>query len=334
MTVIRDLNQLKRQYPNPVLTIGNFDGVHRGHRVLFDLLKERAAKLNGTSMVMTFEPHPLRVLKPEKEPPLITLYDQKIELIQAAGIDVIVCPEFTRELAAIEAEDFVRDIMVERIGVREIVIGYDYAFGYKARGNRRLLVEMGKELGFTVHTVSAQPGRDGEIVSSTRVRELVTEGRVDAAPALLGRFYRLTGQVVRGRDRGGKLLGFPTANLRLVDELVPKNGVYAVRVVVGDSIYNGVANIGYNPTFDDVGLSVEVHCFDFKENIYDQVIKVDFVSRIREEKKFSGPEELAQQIHQDCLYARDLFKKLNGNSDGSSIQEQVTQMFTKASHGG
>ncbi|MFH1137333.1 MAG: bifunctional riboflavin kinase/FAD synthetase [Pseudomonadota bacterium] len=306
MPVIRSLDHLKRQYPNPVLTIGNFDGVHLGHRALFNLVKSRAADLNGVSMVMTFEPHPLRVLTQEPGPPLITLYDQKIDLILENGIDVVVCLEFTPEFARIEPEDFVRHILVERIGVKELVIGYDYTFGRKARGNRDLLVKLGREYGYKVHTVGAQPAGDGQIVSSTRIRELVRSGAVEQAPAMLGRFYRLAGKVVRGRNRGGRLLGFPTANLALVDELVPQNGVYAVKVHLDGSVYNGVANIGHNPTFGDVGLSVEVHCFDFTSDIYDRDIKVDFVARIRDEKKFNGPDELASQIGLDCRRAREV----------------------------
>ncbi|MBU2552682.1 MAG: riboflavin biosynthesis protein RibF, partial [Proteobacteria bacterium] len=238
-------------------------------------------------------------------PPLITVYDQRLELIDRMGIDVVICLEFTLALAGIEPEDFVRDILVDRIGVKEIVIGYDYTFGRRARGNRELLLAMGQELGFTVHTVKAQPGLDGTIVSSTLIRELVTDGQVEKTPALLGRYYRIAGRVIHGHERGKKL-GFPTANLKLVDELVPKPGVYAVRVTHQGRVYNGVANIGFNPTFGDVGLSVEVHCFDFDADIYDQDIKVDFVSRLRDEKKFTGPEELISQITQDCRLARSI----------------------------
>lgn len=306
MTIIRDLNELNRQFPNPVLTIGNFDGVHLGHRALFELVKRRAQEINGTSIVLTFEPHPLRVLTNKKTPPLITLIDQKLELIQSTGIDVVICLEFNMELASVEPEDFVTNILVENIGLKEIVIGYDYTFGRKARGNRDMLINMGNDYGFKVHTVSAQPSPDGRITSSTLIREMITAGNVEQAPSLLGRYYRIAGRVVKGRDRGGKLLGFPTANLLLVDELIPKLGVYAVRVALNDRKYEGVANIGYNPTFGDVGLSVEVHCFDFNDDIYDQFIKVDFIARVRDEKKFSGPEELSNQINKDCLLAREL----------------------------
>lgn len=306
MTVIRSTEELLHQFPNPVLTIGNFDGVHLGHHALFNLVIERAMALRGTSMVMTFEPHPLRVLTGQQGPPLITHHEQKLELIEKAGIQAIISLHFTMELARLEPEQFVRNILVDRIGVKELVIGYDYTFGHKARGNRDLLIAMGRDYGFVVHTVGAQPGPYGIVYSSTRIRELVAAGLVEQAPAYLGRPYSITGKVIRGHDRGGKLLGFPTANLRLVDELIPKEGVYAVKVHHGQQTYTGVANIGFNPTFGDVGLSIEVHCFDFSGNIYDETIKVDFIGRVRDEKKFSGPAELASQIRQDCILAKTI----------------------------
>jgi riboflavin kinase / FMN adenylyltransferase len=312
MPVIKTIEEIQRQFPNPVLTIGNFDGVHLGHRALFDLVKQRAAQINGTSMVMTFEPHPLRVLKNEQGPPLITLHEQKIELIQDAGIDVVICLTFTSQFAAMEPEDFIKKLLVQHIGVKELVIGYDYTFGRKARGNREMLIRMGNDFGFNVHTVGALPGPDGQITSSTHIRELIQTGQVENAPAFLGRFYRIAGRVIQGKNRGGKLLGFPTANIRLVDELVPKTGVYAVRVGFQGRAFDGVANIGYNPTFSDVGLSVEVHCFDFNENIYGEKIQVDFIARIRDEKRFSGPDDLAEQIKHDCQYARRILSNLNG----------------------
>lgn len=318
MKLIRGLDNLTTRYPHPVLTIGNFDGVHLGHRALFDVVKQDAAAAGGTSMVLTFEPHPIRVLSTEKGPPLITLYEQKIELIQSMGLEVVICLDFTPELAGVEAEDFVRDILVDRIGVKEVVIGYDYTFGRGARGNRDLLLKMGQELGFAVKTVGPQTAPDGQVISSTRIRELVQAGRLEEAPGLLGRYYRVAGQVIRGRDRGARLLGFPTANLRLVDELIPKNGVYAVRVHYGEQTLDGVANIGFNPTFGEVALSVEVHCFDTQVDLYDQVIKVDFIARLRGEKKFAGPDELAAQIRADCELARRILDQAPGNSQAGA----------------
>ena len=309
MTVIRGIENLNTRYPRPVLTLGNFDGVHLGHQALFQQVKEKARELDGTSMVVTFDPHPLRILKKNETIPLITMNDQKMELIEAQGIDVVLCLNFTPELARIPAEDFIKDILVDKIGVAAIIIGYDFRFGHMGRGNRDMLLEMGRQYGFTVETVEPQSTNDNQIISSTKTREMIMAGEVDRAPALLGRYYRISGQVIKGLNRGGKLLGFPTANLKLVDELIPRTGVYAVQVTHNGVQYNGVANIGYNPTFGDVGLSVEVHCFDFDSDIYDDFIKVDFIARVRDEKKFSGPDELKAQIAADCQTARKLFNQ-------------------------
>jgi len=306
MPLIRKIEDLAPTYPYPVLTLGNFDGVHLGHQALFRRVKERAQEKRGTSMVMTFWPHPMRVLKKDADLPLITVYDQKMELLQAQGIDVVICLDFTPELAAVPPRDFVKTYLVDRIGVKEVIIGYDFRFGAKGAGNRALLLEMGAEHGFTVDTVGPQSDAGEQIISSTRIREVIRAGAVDEAPALLGRYYRISGRVIEGRRRGGKLLGFPTANLKLADELVPRTGVYAVLVTFEGQVYPGVANIGYNPTFGDVGLSVEVHCFDFDTDIYGREIKVDFVRRVRSEKKFSGPDELKAQISNDCQLARQI----------------------------
>ena len=306
MPLIRKIENLTPTYPYPVITLGNFDGVHLGHQALFQRVKERAGQMRGTSMVMTFWPHPMRVLRKDVDLPLITVYDQKMELLERQGLDVIICLDFTPELAAIPPRDFVRSILVDRIGVKEVIIGYDFRFGARGEGNRALLIEMGREHGFVVDTVGPQSDAGDQIISSTRIREVIRAGAVDEAPALLGRYYRISGRVVKGKSRGGKLLGFPTANLKLADELVPRTGVYAVLVTFQGQVYPGVANIGYNPTFGDVGLSVEVHCFDFSYDIYDREIKVDFVRRVRSEKKFSGPDELKAQIAQDCQLARQI----------------------------
>ncbi|MBW1784328.1 MAG: riboflavin biosynthesis protein RibF, partial [Deltaproteobacteria bacterium] len=217
MAVIFDLNELKHPLRNPVLTIGNFDGVHKGHLALFDMVKERARSINGQSALITFDPHPIKVVKPGNGPRLITLTRQKLELIEDADIDVIFCLPFTKAFAAITAHDFVQDILVKKIGIKEMVVGYDYTFGHKREGNIQFLQEAGKTFGFTVHVV--EPVHVGDkLVSSTSIRELVQEGNLSEAKELLGRDYQICGTVVRGKDRGGRLLGFPTANLDLIDE--------------------------------------------------------------------------------------------------------------------
>ena len=306
MNIIYDLKELKTPLENPVLTIGNFDGVHKGHLVLFEKVKDRAKAIGGQSAVMTFEPHPIKVVKPGNGPLLITPTKQKLDLISHAGIDLILCIPFTTQFASISAEDFVQDILVDMLGIKEIVVGYDYTFGYRRLGNIRLLREMGDKLGFQVHVVD--PVRlDNTLVSSTSIRKFVQEGNLSEAKKLLGRDYQISGTVVKGKNRGGRLLGFPTANLRLIDELIPKGGVYAVTVMVNDKTYYGVTNIGYNPTFGDDALSVETHLLDFSEDILDKTIKVNFIQRLRDEKTYSSAKELADQIALDILKAKDVF---------------------------
>jgi len=307
MNIIYDLKELKTPLNNPVLTIGNFDGVHKGHLVLFEKVKDRARAIGGQSAVMTFEPHPIKVMRPGNGPLLITPTKQKLDLISHAGIDLILCIPFTPQFASISAEDFVQDILVDMLGIKEIVVGYDYTFGYRRLGNIRLLQEMGDKLGFQVHVVD--PVRlDDTLVSSTSIRKFVQEGKLSEAKKLLGRDYQIRGTVVKGKNRGGRLLGFPTANLRLIDELIPKGGVYAVTVMVNDKTYYGVTNIGYNPTFGDDALSVETHLLDFSEDILDKTIKVNFIQRLRDEKTYRNAKELADQIAQDILKAKELFK--------------------------
>ena len=308
MELIKHFDKIEKPYKNAVITIGNFDGVHIGHQALFHEVIEKAETINGTSIVMTFEPHPVRVLKQNGHLPLITLYEQKIELIENSGVDVLICVPFTKEFAAISAKTFVENILLKSIGMKAIVVGKDYTFGKNREGDIGLLQSYAKDLGFEVviadwiQSSKNWPGR----ISSTRTRELVEEGKVDEAQKLLGRYYQIRGVVATGRDRGGRLLGFPTANITLQDELCPKNGVYAVTVECRGQTFQGVANIGYSPTFDDHIFSVEVHILDFNENIYGQKIRVNFVKRIRGEEKFSNISELSDQIKKDIVKARKI----------------------------
>lgn len=298
MEIIADNKKIIEPYPNAVVTIGNFDGVHVGHQALFHQVIEKAESLSGTSVVVTFEPHPVRVLNGIKRFPLITLYEQKVELIAATGIDILVCIAFTREFAAMPARAFVEKVLCEKIGMKAVIVGPDYSFGQKRQGNIALLKEMGKTHGFEAIVsgwIEKGPGR----ISSTEIRNRVRAGEVDRAAVLLGRHYQVRGTVVQGRDRGGRLLGFPTANLTLYDELCPKGGVYAVTVEYDGAFYKGVANIGYSPTFDNGEFSVEVHILHFSQDIYGKPIRVNFIQRLRGEKKFPGSEALAVQIGKD-----------------------------------
>ena len=230
MELITDLAQITTPLNNAVLTIGNFDGVHLGHQALFRQVKEKARSINGTSVVMTFEPHPVRVLNCGKHFRLITLYDQKVELIAATGINTLICVPFTREFAATPARTFVKDILCDLIGMKGVVVGQDYSFGKKREGNISLLKKLGRTYGFEV-IVSGWTEVGPRRISSTEVRNLVEEGQMAETRELLGRHYQVRGTVIRGRDRGGRLLGFPTANLRLTDELCPKGGVYTLSLI-------------------------------------------------------------------------------------------------------
>ena len=311
MKVFNHLDQIEAPFKRAVITIGNFDGVHIGHQALFHEVIEKAEAIGGTSVAMTFDPHPLRVLKQNNHPPLITLYEQKSELIGRTGIDALICVPFTLEFAALTAEQFVRDLLVRKIGIKAIVVGEDYSFGKNREGNIDLLKVYAAKYGFEVIVAawikSARALTDR--ISSTKIRQLVMDGKMEQAEKMLGRNYQIRGKVVTGRDRGGKLLGIPTANINLHDELCPKTGIYAVTVECEDIQYRGVANIGYSPTFEDHEFTVEVHILDFNENIYGKKIRVNFIKRIRDEIKFETIDALIDQIKNDIDAAREILAK-------------------------
>jgi len=308
MSIIYNLNNLPQDITNPVVTIGNFDGVHWAHQKVFKKIIERARDLHGTSVAITFEPHPIKVMFPTKAKPLITLLEQKKELIINQGIDLLLIIEFTAEFAAVSARDFVKDILVDKLGVKEIVVGYDYAFGHNRQGNIEVLREMGSLFNFNVQQVDPVYV-ENVLVSSTSIRNLIMEGNVVGAKKLLGRNYQIRGRVIRGMNRGGSLLGYPTANLSLTDELIPKEGVYIVLIDIGGKTYQGLTNIGYNPTFKNKTLSVETYIFNLSAHIVNQKIKVNFLSRLRDEITFASSKELSQQIDQDVNQAREFFQK-------------------------
>jgi riboflavin kinase/FMN adenylyltransferase len=295
-------------YPKPILALGNFDGVHLGHQAIFRHVVTRAREIAGTSMVFTFEPHPLQVLAPEKAPPLLTTYAQKIQLIAELGISVGLCIPFTEEFARQEPLAFVRDILSQRLGIHEVVVGYDFRFGHRRAGTATLLQEQATQLHYRVTVVP--PIRQGEtVVSSSNIRRLLLQGQVEQAARLLGRYHAITGPVVEGFRRGTQL-GFPTANVRSLNAVVPHPGVYAVRVEWASRLYPGVANVGYNPTFGNQTLSVEAHLFDIKADMYGATVRVEFVQRLRDERKFASLEELVAQIAADTQQARAVHAQL------------------------
>lgn len=307
MTKIYSLDALPQDIKNPVVTIGNFDGVHKGHQALFKMVRESAQALGGTSVVITFEPHPIKVMSPKKLKPLITMLEQKKELVVSQGIDILLLIRFTLAFSDISAGDFVKEILVKKIGIKGIVVGYDYAFGHNREGNIQLLREIGKEFDFEVHEVA--PVYAGEtLVSSTSIRNLIIEGNVSEANRLLGRSYQIRGEVIEGKKRGGPLLGYATANIGLPEGLIPREGVYIVTVELEGKLFEGLTNIGYNPTFEEKSLSIETHIFGWSTTILHEQIKINFLRRLRDEIPFASAAELSRQIKGDIEEAQRFFR--------------------------
>ena len=306
MKIYRSIDEISDPLTNPVVTIGNFDGVHLGHRQIFHRIKRAAAELGGVSLVITFIPHPLKVLAPERSPRLINTYSEKETLIEASGVDYLLTIPFTMQFAAITAADFVRDTLVRRIGIKKLVIGYDYAFGHNRQGNADFLRQLGGELGFAVEVL--EPLGDGNIVySSSMVRKQIESGDVRGVVPLLGRHFSVGGSVIHGFHRG-KGLGFPTANLATDQELIPGYGVYAVKVKLGESVYDGACNIGDNPTFDAAKRSIEVFIFDFDDDLYGRELRVYFLDKIRNEQKFPDAAALQKAIAADVARCKELLR--------------------------
>lgn len=304
MDIFTNISEIPAPFPRAAVTIGNFDGVHLGHQILFSEVVSRAYQNKGASVVVTFEPHPLKVVRPDIGLKLISTAEQKKELIALANIDALIILPFTREFANTPAETFVDQVLRKTIGVQDLVVGYDYAFGKSRQGDISFLQEQGKAKGFTVSVVEPYYV-EGMLASSTKIRELVGLGKMADVKKLLGRYYQIRGEVKMGQQRGGPLLGFPTANLAIAEEdLCPRLGVYVTQVIYDGKCYGGVLNIGYNPTFAGQKLSAETHIFDFNQDIYGKPIKINLLRFLRGEKKFSGAGELAAQIGQDVTEAR------------------------------
>jgi riboflavin kinase/FMN adenylyltransferase len=304
MDVYTDLQALPQSFAMPIMTIGNFDGVHLGHQAIFRTLYARAHAVGGTSMVLTFDPHPLKILAPQRCPVLITPTPKKLALMQACKLDVVVCLPFTPELANLTPVAFVEDVLVATFGIREIYVGYDFAFGKGRQGTISLLQELGSRYGFRVCMIEPI-AVEGKVVSSSAIRQWVQQGKVDEAALLLGRLYSISGTIVEGYQKGREL-GFPTANVRSTYELIPGRGVYAVLVDWRSQRYDGVANIGYNPTFGRTQLSIEIHLFDFAQQLYGETVEVSFVKKIRDEQAFPSIDDLVKQIGQDVDTAHTL----------------------------
>jgi riboflavin kinase/FMN adenylyltransferase len=307
MLLLRHLERLGRPFHAPVLTLGNFDGVHRGHQQILRRLTATARATQGPSVVLTFRPHPATVLAPGREPLLLTDWRSRLERIGEHGVDATIVQRFTRAFSQIEAEDFVRRFLVGGLGVHTVVVGHRVSFGHNRAGGAELLRQLGGECGFSVEVVGPVEA-GGLLVSSSAVRQAIGAGDLERAALLLGRPHAIGGRVVHGQHRG-RNLGFPTANLRIAGLMLPPDGVYAVRVRTSAGQATGVANLGYRPTFREHERSLEVHLFDFDANLYGQRLDVGFVHRLRGEVKFPNPEALVEQITRDVAAARALLAK-------------------------
>lgn len=309
MAIFRHIDALPPAARGAVVAIGNFDGVHPGHRALIEVAAGEAKRLGAPLGVLTFEPHPRSVFRPEDPPFRLTPLRAKSHALEALGVEHLYVLHFDRAFAAKTAEAFVREILVEGLAARHLVVGWDFCFGHKRAGDAALLQSLGDELGFGVSAVEPVTADNGEIYSSSTVRRYLAEGQPAAAARLLGRPWEIEGRVEQG-DQRGRTLGFPTANLALGDYVVPALGVYAVRVMIDEAAesdcYPAVANLGRRPTVGGTRIQLEVHFFDFDQDLYGRHLRVRLIEFLRPEKKFDGLEGLRAQIAEDSLRARAL----------------------------
>jgi riboflavin kinase/FMN adenylyltransferase len=309
MEIIRDLNSLQLNRPT-VLTVGSFDGIHRGHQYLVSRVVARAQEIGAASALVTLHPHPKVVLRPTSALRYLSTIEERLDWLAPLGLDYVAVFPFSLETSQMRARDFVQ-LLVTRLRLVEIFCGKDFALGYKREGTVEFLRARGREQGFAVTVVEPQ-AFEGQIVSSTRVRDLIAQGEMDAATRLLGRYPSVRGRVIEG-DRRGRTLGFPTANLAIAERrLIPADGIYAVRVKIGDAWFGGAANIGIRPTFDKGQRLIEVYVLDFDGDLYDQVIEAQFVARLRAEMKFENANALIDQMRRDVAEARAVLNSVNG----------------------
>lgn len=310
MQIFRSLDALPPLPGRSVLAIGNFDGVHRGHQAILDQVRTRAAAIKAKSVAVTFDPHPVRALRPDQAPKLITPLPQKLDLLAATGIDATVVIPFTREFSQLSALQFARDILLGSLRAAEVHEGDNFRFGHNAGAGPAELAQLGNELGFRV---AAQPALyvRGIPVSSSHVRRLIADGNMATARALLGRPFSICSTPSKGRGIGNRLT-VPTINLAPYDELLPASGVYVTRLKIGAEVFDAVTNAGNRPTFGEHSYAIESHLLDFREIplTADTPLELCFFSRIRDEQKFASPAALKEQILKDAAHARRYFRLL------------------------
>jgi riboflavin kinase/FMN adenylyltransferase len=294
----------------PVLALGNFDGLHRGHMKIIERVHRAAGEHGGTAVVVTFEPHPTRVIRPDKAPPLLMTSAQKIEALERAAMQGMAIVDFTADIAQWDPETFVRRVLVEWLGVSEVWVGANFLFGHQRAGTVAVLKELGARFGFRAEKIDPVRHKD-VVVSSTRIRQLIAAGDVDEAAGLLGRQYFIDGEVVRGDGRG-RQIGFPTANVHTANDLLPPNGVYATVARVGGALHASVTNIGVRPTFGDGRTpTVETHLLTGGRDLYGESFRLFFLQRLRDERSFPSVEALTAQIVRDCDDAKALFERVS-----------------------
>ena len=294
---------------HPVLALGNFDGLHRGHLKIIERVWRGAAEHGGTPMAMTFDPHPPRVVRPDKAPPLLMTKAQRLDALHAAGIRCVAVVRFTPELSTWDPEMFVRAVLVDWLRVSEVWVGANFLFGHGRSGNFSVMRTLGQRYGFRADKIDPVRYKDF-VVSSTRIRRLIAEARVDEAGALLGHQYYIDGTVVEGRRRGREL-GFPTANLDTDNELLPPHGVYATTATIDGTVHAGVTNLGMRPTFGETSVTVETHLLRFTGDLYGKRVRLGFVQRLRDERRFEDVDALRAQVEADRARADRLFTRLS-----------------------
>ena len=305
MEIIRNI-LTHPQLPHPVVSLGNFDGVHLGHQAILQRLVAEAKGRAGTALVLTFHPHPLSVLRPDQPVALLLNLREKMTQLAALGVDRVLLQRFSLSFSHLNPEEFVERYLVQAIGAEKVIIGHNFSFGRDRSGRSAGLADLGKKFGFAVETVGPIMS-SGHEVSSTAIRSLLRAGKMSAVAQLLGRSYAVSGRVEKGFKRG-RTIGFPTANLRPRANTLLPNGVYAVRVDIGEQEQlPGVANVGINPTFGGNARTIETHIFDFSADLYGQHLRVSFIEHLRGEKKFPSVQDLVQQIQTDAARARALF---------------------------
>jgi len=309
MEIFRHIEEPKLSASRTVVTLGNFDGVHLGHQALIRHTVEEGKRLGVPSVVLTFEPHPLKLLAPARAPKLILLHKDKMRLFQSFGVDIVVIQNFDESFAALEAPDFVRSFLVERLRSKKLWVGRDLRFGKGRKGTVEKLVQWGTRYDFEIGAVEPIVV-DQERVSSSRIRQLVEEGRVEEATPLLGRYHFVSGKVVSGHRRGREL-GFPTANIASRNEVLPQDGIYATLLQIGEESLSSVSSVGVNPTFGPAARTIESFVLNFDRSIYGESVRLSFVKRIREEKKFDSVEQLISQMRGDVTAAQSIFNQLS-----------------------